>query len=324
MSEAIKEFNLLLHELIDFARNPELHVDIEHRFALDDLIRKLINLNISFDKTSKNEFPDFLATINRDLKNILKLKSNYSLPKLLHLVDRAISNINSVDGSIHDEEFLSNKNRYHKELSLKKEINSIHEKLTRTQGELNEKTQELEKFKIEVSKKLSDDLTSTFSERAKKVEKHKKNMSIALIIASILTFLITLFAVFPEFLYHLYPSALNKQTDDIALSIFKRTVLIIISYVMLAFIIRQYNKEREIEEAYRFKEAIAFSIPKYREIANDTTVKDRLLEESARVIFEHPHERKQRYESKIKEPDFKESLNLFEQMSNIFKRINKD
>lgn len=188
---------------------------------------------------------------------------------------------------------------------------------------IEELTGELERIKAESAKNLSKELTQKFSERAKEINKNKYIMSIFLFLTSIITIAITIFTIFPELLSNTCPFLSIKDNSSEALFFFKRTTLLVFSYVILFFIMKQYNREREIEESYRFKEAVASSIQSYRDIATEPIVKDKLIEESARVIFEHPHERKQKVRTETKEPDLIESLNVVQKASDIIKSFNK-
>lgn len=198
--------------------------------------------------------------------------------------------------------------------------NEVYKNLNYNQvNQIKDLQEELDKIRIVSAEMVSEVLTKKFSERGESVRKYKERISYYLVIFSLLILLTTIYTLNYQPMLFVNGNSLST----IWLSIFSRLSILTVPYVILFFIMRQYNKEREIEESYRFKEAIAYSMPKYREIVKDHIVQDRLLEESARVIFEHPHERKQKVRTETKEPDLMESLNVVQKASDIIKSINK-
>jgi hypothetical protein len=166
---------------------------------------------------------------------------------------------------------------------------------------------------IETSKKLQ----KKFEERAGKVEEDKGVWSDrvfwACIVAGIVTFIVLLNPWgMIEF---------NTGNLDPWMGFILRSVIAILSFTILGFTIAQYNKEREIEEAYRFKETIAFSLPNFREIATDDELKNRLLEESVHVLYNPPYEsgKKLKAESKKKTDDLSDVLDLLTKAQNLVK-----
>ncbi|WP_286815849.1 hypothetical protein [Marinobacter sp. UBA3607] len=59
-------------------------------------------------------------------------------------------------------------------------------------------------------------------------------------------------------------------------------------YSIFAFSFLQYKKERDLEEEYAHKAAVATSLPNYGSLAVEDGVKDQILSEASKVIFTSP------------------------------------
>jgi len=59
-------------------------------------------------------------------------------------------------------------------------------------------------------------------------------------------------------------------------------------YSMVVFSFLQYKKERDLEEEYAHKAAVATSLPNYGSLAVEDGVKDQILSEASKVIFTSP------------------------------------
>lgn len=59
-------------------------------------------------------------------------------------------------------------------------------------------------------------------------------------------------------------------------------------YAIFAFAFAQYRKERNLEEEYAHRAAVATSLPNYGDLAVDNAVKDQILSEASGVIFSSP------------------------------------
>lgn len=68
-------------------------------------------------------------------------------------------------------------------------------------------------------------------------------------------------------------------------------LLPVYSIFMLSFL--QYKKERDLEEEYAHKAAVATSLPNYGSLAVENSVKDQILSEASKVIFTSPSSKKQ-------------------------------
>lgn len=66
----------------------------------------------------------------------------------------------------------------------------------------------------------------------------------------------------------------------------------IYSIFLLSFL--QYKKERDLEEEYAHKAAVATSLPNYGGLAVENSVKDQILSEASKVIFTSPSTKEQK------------------------------
>jgi hypothetical protein len=63
-------------------------------------------------------------------------------------------------------------------------------------------------------------------------------------------------------------------------------------YSIFVFSFLQYKKERDLEEEYAHKAAVATSLPNYGSLAVENGVKDQILSEASKVIFTSPSPKK--------------------------------
>lgn len=86
----------------------------------------------------------------------------------------------------------------------------------------------------------------------------------------------------------------NKNSVDgiVWTTIGLRIGLLIPIYSIFAFSFMQYKKERDLEEEYAHKAAVATSLPNYGGLAVEDNVKDQILSEASKVIFTSPSSRK--------------------------------
>lgn len=71
-----------------------------------------------------------------------------------------------------------------------------------------------------------------------------------------------------------------------------RSMILVPLFVAFAFSFSQYKKERDLEEEYAHKAAVANSLPSYGQMANDPSVRDQIITGATSVIFSSPVHRK--------------------------------
>lgn len=108
------------------------------------------------------------------------------------------------------------------------------------------------------------------------------------------------------------------QNGDSWSLILLRSVVLVPLYLGFGFAFSQYRKERDLEEEYAHKAAVATTLPNYGDLAKDDSVKDQIVSGASNVIFTSPVQRAVRKE---KDTNSIESIkSLFETASKAFKR----
>jgi hypothetical protein len=76
------------------------------------------------------------------------------------------------------------------------------------------------------------------------------------------------------------------------LSVLLRSVVLIPLYAAFGFSFSQYKKERDFEEEYAHKAAVATSLPNYGDLTREPAVRDQIVTGATNVIFSAPTSRK--------------------------------
>ena len=91
---------------------------------------------------------------------------------------------------------------------------------------------------------------------------------------------------------------LPSQADSSFWSmVFLRTAILIPIFAAFGFSFSQYRKEREFEEEYAHKAAVAHSLPNYGDLAREPAVRDQIVTAATAVIFSSPTEQARKVES---------------------------
>ncbi|WP_022850094.1 hypothetical protein [Limisalsivibrio acetivorans] len=288
----------LIHKVKYFSKNLE-ETD-------KDILRELITIFYHFlDNMIYNyDFKDssWLTRAKKELSPILyKSKSlrSYEIQKILEeftsstfstlrKVENDIYNIVARDpnkkisiGDLHRVSKSKNKdNGERQNLELQEYIDTTKKRASQLLASLEQNIKQVEKVE---EQEVTDKLKKSFSDRAETVCKNKNNWFKITLSFSVIAIISVLFVLG---LFDNY-----WHTSDIpSVLIIKRSFVAVFSLIILSFSFSQYNKEREIEEAYRFKEAVASSTPTFRDLAVDQVVKDKILEESTSVMYRSPYD----------------------------------
>jgi hypothetical protein len=83
-------------------------------------------------------------------------------------------------------------------------------------------------------------------------------------------------------------SANQLRPELIWVSVFVRTIILIPLYSGFGFSFAQYKKERDFEEEYAHKAAVATSLPNYGDLTREPAVRDQIVTGATNVIFSSP------------------------------------
>ncbi|MBL8360421.1 MAG: hypothetical protein JNN18_08000 [Rubrivivax sp.] len=76
-----------------------------------------------------------------------------------------------------------------------------------------------------------------------------------------------------------------------------RTAVLVPLFAAFGFAFAQYRKERDFEEEYAHKAAVANSLPNYGDLAREPTIRDRIVTAATQVIFSSPSEQARKLET---------------------------
>jgi len=142
---------------------------------------------------------------------------------------------------------------------------------------------------------VAGSLSKSFSDRKDALHKNQDrwfNVSIVTAAISLISTIIIVWSIVGVFSSDEVLKALENSkngSDGIIWStVFLRigALLPIYSIFLLSFL--QYKKERDLEEEYAHKAAVATSLPNYGGLAVENSVKDQILSEASKVIFTSP------------------------------------
>lgn len=100
--------------------------------------------------------------------------------------------------------------------------------------------------------------------------------------------------------------------------IFLRLGILIPLYTIFAYFFKHYNKERNLEEEYAHRAAVASSLPNYGNLAGAPDVKDQIISSASNVVFTSPIEKKVK-ESTNNSSSLGELNSLLEKLTKIIK-----
>lgn len=80
----------------------------------------------------------------------------------------------------------------------------------------------------------------------------------------------------------------NAQKEELWPTIAIRSIILLPLFAAFGFAFSQYRKERDFEEEYAHKAAVAASLPNYGDLAREQSVKDQIVTGATTVIFTSP------------------------------------
>jgi len=147
---------------------------------------------------------------------------------------------------------------------------------------------------------VSGSLSKSFSDRRKSLYHGRILWGIAALIFAVVA-ICTTYSVSSDVIHSMRKQTQEKsqtesQTEEMTFSIIiLRSVVLIPIYLGFGFAFSQYRKERDLEEEYAHKAAVATTLPNYGELAKGEEVRDQIVSGASNVIFESPiHKTKQK------------------------------
>lgn len=300
------------------------------------------------------EFNDFVEAYNNLIYSLDLIYESETLINLpFNLINGLNNNLNNV--LQHCNQFITNRsqtqfqNAFQQIENLRTNIHTwglkyeiilgkkIEEKIQFLNDEINKvlsKEKEIESLKTNVESLIepavAGSLSKSFSDRKEDLESNKKKWFIVSVITAatgiIATFIIiwSIVGIFDsKAIAKLIEKSSSNKEGIIWLSVVLRLGALLPVYTIFAFAFSQYRKERDLEEQYAHKAAVATSLPNYGDLAIDDKVKDQILSEASKVIFHTPSEEKKDIKANSDVQSMDKLNNLLKSISDLVPKIEK-
>lgn len=293
---------------------------IKKREELDGIEIQLLKLKTELTSIKESEQQQ-LDSITKRAKEISEQASSISTLKTKSLEDQteinktlAVTN-ESIIGQKKD--FNTFENNYKKlEKALTKSNEQTATLITQNEeagSELSTLKTQYKELKEELDKLLDPAIAKNLLETFKK---RKQWLFGAKIVWLIITGIIASIVINLAFQYFNYSAESGYNTYLYVLNGLKLIPFII----LLGFCIRQFNRNRALEEEYAFRETIATSVTSYaNQIKGDPAKKDALIEDTVRNLYASPLQKKTRVTRTDKRylSDIKEIIKEAKEITNI-------
>lgn len=267
-------------------------------------------------------FEDFTSAYDDLIESLEIIYQNNVLDSLpFNLINGMNGQLNNV--LQHCNQFLSNKNQQHFQNafqqveSLRTNIHTwglkyltilgqeVEEKIRIVNSEINNilsKKSEIDSLKSNVESLIepavAGSLSKSFSERQNELHENLNKWFWVSAITAVLSIVATLLivgSIVGVFESEIVAEAIKKSGNSsegvIWSTVALRLGILLPIYSVFGFSFMQYRKERDLEEEYAHKSAVATSLPNYGDLAIDDKVKDQILSEASKVIFNAPTKR---------------------------------
>lgn len=314
-----------------------------HSVDIDEIKKQKTAIDLNQKALAKNieDYKELRATIVEKIKSFDDYVANKreemaQIANLLETAKKHVSEINNIEASITNKEteikgILSN--LAEKVETVSKDINSYQEdfndiKTTNTslKSDLEtslknaltdqEKSREGIKFIsgheseiIRLTGMAADgSLGSKFEDRQNKISSGLNFWRVAVPIATVLS-LAWVVVVF---------TCLAVHTDNVWINLLINLVKTMPVFILMGFVFKQYNKERNLQEEYAFKASVAMTLTAYSDMLANADVKDNLsrqqmLAKSIDMVYSQPriHSEKSENSINLKAQDLNETLKTF-------------
>ncbi len=304
---------------------PWNNMDFDDFVDLYDSMLKTLN-SIYKNNVLDHSTYSVIANINNILNNVLKHCNAFSTNRDQGHFQNAFSQVDSLLTHVQQwglkyEAVLGNEIVEKSEL-IDKEITNL----------LSSKT-EIAALKDSVNSLIepavAGSLSKSFSDRKDSLNKNQDRWfwsSVILAIASIVSTVAIVWSIVGVFSNTEVLDAIQNTKDGFGEilwpTIILRVGILLPVYSVFIFCFLQYKKERDLEEEYAHKAAVATSLPNYGGLAVENDVKDQILSEASKVIFTSPTLRKAK-ESKSETTDISNLNKLFTNLQKFIPKGNE-
>lgn len=163
----------------------------------------------------------------------------------------------------------------------------------------NAEVEELKKaVRTLITPAIAGSLSAAFQQRRDSVYRGR----LIWLVACVLLGLVASYATF-DFVHAVSAAAIplpqpsTNQPISIWVVIAIRTIVLVPLFAGFGFAFAQYRKERDFEEEYAHKAAVANSLPNYGDLARDHAIRDQIVTAATAVIFSSPSEQARKMET---------------------------
>lgn len=174
------------------------------------------------------------------------------------------------------------------------QFEAVSRQLTADMERLGELTREVERLRDEVktliAPAVAGSLSQAFTARKRALLWGRVVWGIAVLILAVTSIIAT--SKFASEVSKAIVEAAQLQTQTpVWLSVLVRSVFLLPLYAAFGFAFSQYRKERDFEEEYAHKAAVATSLPQYGDLTREPAVRDQIVTGATTVIFTSPSAR---------------------------------
>lgn len=260
-----------IDEMLAFLKKNE-GSKIDHFFERIHLYSNKLDLYIDSIKQEINYFSNNLFLLEKELRETI-LASKKQLKKINEEEIRQKSNISSLNKEVgkRRDEFLE----------LREDSKLMNEQLAKDKEALKVSKKKLKERALYLDelmgKEVGKSLFLTFDKRKKELNRTVTIWVILVLITSGWAF------YFTEQLFANKDFSTILWTEYIA-----NTIKLVPLFIVLFFCIRQYQRERNFQEEYAFKSAVALTINAYSEQIEDKDKRDDMVIESVYKVYDSP------------------------------------
>lgn len=200
-------------------------------------------------------------------------------------------------------------------------ISQINDELAAIIGRKGEIDQLKASVEALIEPAVAGSLSKAFSDRKGELEKKESKWYVASVFMALLAMIATaciVLSIAPGFEDALAASqdAEKTKTEISWSALLLRLGILLPIYSVFGLTFSQYSKERNLEEEYAHRSAVATSLPNYGDLAADSTVKDQIVSEAAKVIFTSPT-------AKARKDDNPTAMPGIDQLNSLLKNLQK-